>query len=237
VLEDLVAAGAKFARLGDVLDRTRAEAVIDALADLHASYWGDPRLDDGWPWLRPLLDRFEARAGQAVAPTLVRRGLRLARGAVPDELRRPMRGYARRRSAVISALDRAPRTLLHNDCHPGNLAFGAGGRVWLVDWQLVRAGPWARDVAYFCATALDVADRAAWERDLLARYLGRLDHQGVEAPPFDEAWLDYRRHLVYPFEAMVVTLALGVMQPELRVRPVVARTAAAVAAHDAFTLL
>jgi hypothetical protein len=36
---------------------------------------------------------------------------------------------------------------------------------------------------------------------------------------------------------MVVTLALGAMQPADAVRPVVARAAAAVADHDAFAVL
>ena len=237
VLEDLAASGADFGRLGDALDRRRAESVVVALADLHARYWSDPRLDGGWPWLRPLVDGFEAGAGQAVAPALVRRGLRLAGAAVPSELRPPMLRFARRRTAITRGLDRGPRTLLHNDCHPGNLAFGDGGHVWLVDWQLVRAGPWARDLAYFCATALDAHNRAEWERELLEQYLDRLRSNGVAAPSFDDAWHEYRCHLVYALEAMVVTLALGVMQPEARVRPVVARAAAAVAAHDAFTLL
>jgi hypothetical protein len=237
VLEDLAASGAVFGRLGDALDRQRAEWVVVALADLHAGYWNDPRLGAGWPWLRPLVDGFEAGVGRAVAPALTRRGVRIAGASIPPELRLPMLRFARRRTVITRALDRGPRTLLHNDCHPGNLAFGDGGRVWLVDWQLVRAGPWARDVAYFCATALDAHDRAAWERELLEQYLDRLGSNRVSAPSFDNAWREYRRHLVYAFEAMVVTLALGVMQPEARVRPVVARTAAAVVAHDAFRLL
>lgn len=203
---------------------------------LHAHFAGDPRLSGPWDWAGPLVGAFEATAGQTVAPFLIRRGLRRAGTLVPDALRGPALDYARHRTRVGRALDGAPRTLLHHDCHPGNLAFGPGPRVWLTDWQLVRSGPWARDVAYLVATSLPTEERRAHEQDLLACHLDASTEAGG-APPATTAARDaYRRHLVYAFEAMVVTLGIGTVQPDERVRPVVARTAAAVGDHDAFAL-
>jgi thiamine kinase-like enzyme len=132
-------------------------------------------------------------------------------------------------------LDQPPLTLLHHDCHPGNVARLPEGKVVLCDWQLVRAGPWASDVAYLMATALNPEDRRQEERQLLTGYLDQLADAGGRPPRLAEAWRQYSAHLVYPLEAMVVTLALGEMQPPERVRQVVARAAAAVIDHQALT--
>ena len=138
---------------------------------------------------------------------------------------------------MLRRLDRGPRTLLHHDCHPGNLAQFADGRVVLFDWQLVRAGPWASDVAYLLATSLPTDERRAHERQLLERYLDAVVANGVRPPTSSEAWRAYVANLVYPLEAMVVTLALGAMQPASMVGPVVSRAAAAVVDHNAFAAL
>jgi thiamine kinase-like enzyme len=134
-------------------------------------------------------------------------------------------------------LDRGPRTLVHHDCHPGNLAQFVDGRVVLFDWQLVRAGPWASDVAYLLSTSLSTDERRAHERPVIECYLDSLLDAGGRPPASTEAWRAYVANLVYPIEAMVVTLALGAMQPASAVGPVVQRAAAAVADHDAFAAL
>jgi aminoglycoside phosphotransferase (APT) family kinase protein len=90
--------------------------------------------------------------------------------------------YARR-AEVHPALMRSqqlnvsvgPQTYLHGDVHPGNWYVTGDGRLGLYDWQLsVRGGP-ARDLAYALSTHLSIEQRRAWERDLLDRYLVRLD--------------------------------------------------------------
>lgn len=138
---------------------------------------------------------------------------------------------------MLRHLDRGPRTLVHHDCHPGNLARFPDGRVVLFDWQLVRAGPWASDVAYLLATALSADQRRVHERRLLECYLDALVAAGGRPPALADAWRAYVANLVYPLEAMVVTLALGAMQPAAQVRWVVQRAAAAVTDHDVFAAL
>jgi hypothetical protein len=238
VLEDLVADGARFGSLGDALSVNDAQAVLTGLARLHGAFWGDPRLTSGaWPWCRRLVDGFEATVGPLLAPALVTLGASKARTAVAPEIRSRLRHYAWHRSRLLGALDTGPRTLVHHDCHPGNLAWRPDGTFMLCDWQLVRAGPWAGDVAYFLATALDVATRRTNERSLLEHYRAELRRVGVEPPPMDRSWREYIANLVYPLEAMLVTLAVGGLQQKDGVQRVVERAATAVRDHNALDAL
>jgi hypothetical protein len=238
VLDDLVTAGAETTELGQELAIDVVEAALVALAEVHGTFWEDRRLaPDGWSWCRSFVPAGEASVGWLLAPALSARGRYRAARSLPDDLRRGLARFAVRRTPMLRGLDRGPRTLLHHDCHSGNLARLPGGRVVLFDWQLVRAGPWASDVAYLVATSLATDQRRAHERRLLERYLDALSAAGGRPPALAEAWHGYVANLVYPLEAMVMTLALGAMQPAGAVESVVRRTSAAVADHDAFAAL
>jgi Phosphotransferase enzyme family len=238
VLDDLVTGGATLSRLGDELPVEVVEQALTTVAQVHGTFWNDPRLASaGWPWCRSFVPAVEASAGWLLAPALSALGRRRAGRCLPDDIRAGLARYALRRTPTLRRLDHGPRTLLHHDCHPGNLAQLPDERVVLFDWQLVRAGPWASDVAYLLATALSTEDRRAHERRLVERYLDALRAAGSGPPPSAEAWRAYVANLVYPLEAMVVTLALGAMQPAGAVGSVVQRAAAAVADHDVFAAL
>ena len=81
----------------------------------------------------------------------------------------------------------APATLLHGDLRLDNVVFGANECAFL-DWQLVRCGPAAYDVAYFLSSALheDVTDVTP----ILQRY-----HEALGQPsyPYDALERDYQR--------------------------------------------
>ncbi len=126
-----------------------------------------------------------------------------------------------------------PVTLVHHDCHPGNL-YWSDGRPGLLDWQLVRIGEGVGDVAYLLATALEPETRRSAESDLLAAYARALAAHGVEPPDPATLHTRHRAHLAYAFEAMVVTLAVGGLMPDAVATQLVQRTAAAVDDLDAF---
>jgi aminoglycoside/choline kinase family phosphotransferase len=238
VLDDLVEAGATAGQLGDELPVEVVEQALAALAHVHGTFWEDRRLtSDGWSWCRPFVPAGEASIGWFLAPALSALGRRRAERALPDDLRSRLASYAVRRTPTLRRLGRGPRTLLHHDCHAGNLARLPGGRVVLFDWQLVRAGPWASDVAYLLATSLSTDQRRTHEQRLVECYLDSLQSAGGRPPARAEAWRAYVANLVYPLEAMVVTLAFGAMQPAGAVVSVVQRASAAVADHDAFAAL
>jgi len=238
VLDDLVTAGATTLKLGDELPVGVVQGALASLALLHGTYWDDRRLASRqWSWCRSFVPAGEASLGWLLAPALSALGTRRAGRAFPGAVARGLARHARARTPTLRRLDHGPRTLVHHDCHPGNMAQRLDGSVLLFDWQLVRAGPWASDVAYLLATSLSTVDRRVHERELLEEYLDALVAAGGRPPAGAEAWRAYIANLVYPLEAMVVTLAFGAMQPAAAVRRVVERAAAAVADHDAFAAL
>ena len=58
---------------------------------------------------------------------------------------------------------------MHGDAHPGNMYF-RDGKAGLLDWQAVRRGHPARELAYTLITSLTPEDRRAAQRDLLDVY-------------------------------------------------------------------
>ena len=230
VLEDLVEAGAMLRSSTDALSVDEADALLSALADMHRQWWGRT---ESHPWLARN-PRRELRLGALLSPSLCRLGLWRAGSAVPETLHQPIARYARNRRRAQETMAAGPTTLIHNDCHPGNQFVAADESPGLIDWQLCRAGPWARDVAYLLSTSLEPETRRSAEKDLLDGYLHRL---GPDAPAADEAWLAYRRNVVYAVEAMLVTAAVGVMMPKSTSLLLVNRTATAAADLDSFGAL
>jgi Ser/Thr protein kinase RdoA (MazF antagonist) len=152
-------------------------------------------------------------------------------------LYQPALRYARRRRQVMRFLAKAPQTLIHHDCHSGNLFWNSDkSHAGFLDWQLVRMGEGVSDVAYFLATALHPTTRQQHELALLAKYQQTLNAQGVQLDS-DHLLNRYRAHLSYAFEAMVVTLAVGGMMNLEHNLELIRRTAAAVDALDAFSAL
>ncbi|MCY4104101.1 MAG: aminoglycoside phosphotransferase family protein [bacterium] len=234
VLEDLTGR-ARLAASGDACTARQALTVVDALADLHAYGWDRPRRGSASGWLPAQADR-ERSLGRWLRLPLVRRGLELAGGQVPAPVAAAALRCARHYRAADESLTGPPHTLIHNDCHLGNLAFDAEDRPVFLDWQMVRAGQWARDMAYFCALALAPDDRRSAEDLLLDRYRRRLRAAGGPRLDLGEARDAYRRHAAYALEAVVVTLALGAA-PRTVIDTWLGRAAAAVEDLESFEAL
>lgn len=213
----------------------QALAVIDALADLHAYGWGRPERGRAGGWLLAQVDR-ERSLGAWLRRPLTRRGLDLAGDQVPPPVAAGALRYARNHRIADRRLTGPPHTLIHNDCHIGNLAFGEADQPVFLDWQMVRAGQWARDVAYFCTLALDPDDRRSGEDLLLDRYRRRLRAAGGPNLDAGEARDAYRRHAAYALEATIVTLAIGAA-PRAAIDAWLARATAAVEDLDSFAAL
>ena len=129
------------------------------------------------------------------------------------------------------------QTLIHHDCHPGNLFWSEQDQPGFLDWQLVRMGEGVSDVAYFLTTSLDPECRRKYETQLLNIYWAALVVQGVEDLDEQQLFERYKVHLCYAFEAMVVTLAIGGMMDHAANLEQIKRVAAAVDDHDSFNIL
>ena len=166
----------------------------------------------------------------------MRRGLALAGDLVPHKLHKSALRYAADRRRITKILASGEQTLVHHDCHPGNL-FWAGSEPGFLDWQLVRMGEGISDLAYFLATALKPESRRKYEKQLLQRYLATLSSCGVKGLDESHCYQRYRAHLVYAFEAMVVTLAIGGMMDLASNLELISRASAAIEDHDSYLAL
>ncbi len=234
VIEDLVSAGCRLLTPGASLDVDEAARVLTLLATLHAKFWNDPRLDGSLAWLTDLRRR-EVALGNRLARPMMAVGSMRAGPLVPPSIRDGARRYAAARARVCEVLAEGPRTVIHHDCHPGNLFWTPDGEPGLLDWQLVRAGSWASDVAYLLAAGLTTPDRRAHTDALLAHYLAALPD--AIRPEAADARERVRRHTAYAFEAMILTLALGALMPRDDIRRLVHRTAVAVLDERSFDAL
>jgi len=236
VLADVRSFGAIPGKPQDELSFTDARSVIKQLAHFHARFWHTKSRQHEHKWLAGPIRRLEDSLGTALAVPLMKRGLRLAGHLVPQAAHAPAMRYAKNRRAAMRFLSQGPQTLVHHDCHPGNL-FWSHAKPGLLDWQLVRFGEGISDVAYFLATALTPENRRLHEAQLLAIYAQTLLEHGITDIDLSQLFSRYRAHLIYPFEAMIVTLAIGGMMDLESNQVLISRTAAAVIDLEAFSAL
>jgi hypothetical protein len=232
VLEDIaVTRQATFCDHRTVVTRAMAEEMIDLLAALHGTTYGDPRLEGEWRWVQNFAEWFRIGAEKMRTEHHTQRALDRAADLVPEDI------LARRAEIWPATLAASPvhksgpRSLLHSDVHIGNWYLTGAGRMGLCDWQCLTQGHWSRDVAYMLSAALTREDRAAWERELLARYLERFAAATGARITFDEAFTHYRRQMLHALWMWTITLChspfLPAMQPEETSLAMIARITAA----------
>lgn len=236
VINDVSEFGAIPGRAGDALTVEQARSVICQLAQFHGHFTSKARYNRSFRWLAGPIRRLEDGLGTALAVPLMRRGLRLASGYVNQRLYGSALRYARYRKKMMRFLSSAQPTLVHHDCHPGNL-FWHNNQPGFLDWQMVRVGEGISDVSYFLATALDPESRRQHELDLLTNYHELMATNHSVKTDFNSLFNRYRAHLAYPFEAMIVTLAVGGMMPLDSNLELIRRAAQAVEDHDTFAIL
>jgi sulfur transfer complex TusBCD TusB component (DsrH family) len=213
IMEDVTA---RQGRPNDATTALSVDEVADGLAGLaklHAAFWEQP-LPGPLRFLAPW------RLGRTWAPisrASLAHGLhRLTRAGrdhlVPSHITAGSLEKQFRASAVLARS--GPQTVLHGDPHPGNTYGLPGDRTGFYDWQLVRRGDWGNDVGYFLAGSLEVADRRAHERELLAGYLDAARSAGASPPNFEQAWQRYQSTPAFGLATWMHTYSAGSFQPD-----------------------
>jgi len=233
VLTDMTELGAILGSPEDALTFPQAALVVEQLANFHARFWNKEHLNHTYRWLAGPVRHLEDFLGSAMAVPLMKRGLHRAEELVPSTLHAQAIHYARHRRQAMRFLTQGPQTLVHHDCHPGNL-FWNKSQPGLLDWQLIRFGEGISDIAYFLSTALNPETRRLHEVSLIKIYAQCLEDNGVTGIDVNMLRQRYRAHLIYPFEAMIVTLAVGGMMNLESNRELIRRTASAVEDLEAF---
>ena len=166
----------------------QALPVARDLAQLHASFWGDPRLANEWAWLprlngSPRLARAIYRQGRP-------RFLKECGEFLPAGFMQAMDWVQENVEAVLDAIAAPPCTLLHGDYRLDNLLFSEE-ETFAVDWQSVAQGRGVLDWAYFALGSLHESCGEAEEESLLTEYHGSLRARGISDYGAAECRRDY----------------------------------------------
>jgi hypothetical protein len=231
LLEDLEASGCRFPRPDDDDIVVVVDAIVAALAELHAQFFEHPALDGELSWVSE---------GGRIAFASGGRFMQMALDRFADDMtpayRRLGELYITRTAEIAQLWAAPPHTLAHGDPHMGNL-FVDGTRAGFFDWGMImrKAGMW--DVAYVICNSVPTEVRRANQRRWIERYCELLAAHGVRLDP-DEAWEQYRLYAVYSWNSAVSTAAMGSRwQPEARAHAAMMRTTTAIEDLDSIGLL
>jgi hypothetical protein len=171
-----------------------AETACDTLADFHAGWSGDARLNEMaqtfWPLKNPVYPE--------LLGSMFDGGWAIAKREMGDQLSPAMLRYGDnwRRLSMYCYDELSHReTLLHGDFRADNL-FLDGGAIAALDFQIAMVGIGVYDLAYFVSQSLAPAERAGRDRELVARYIARMASHGITLDP-EETWRRYRLSLAY----------------------------------------
>lgn len=224
VMTDMIAAGIHFCSALEPLGPDQTVQSLEQIARLHTA----SHLLDELPWIPYRAATFMDSFPEA----MVHGHLRDPRG---ETLTEETKDAARLFRAMRALRDRdagGPMTLLHGDCHAGNLYWAKEGPGF-TDWQTLQRGSWARDVAYHIVTTLPVEIAEREERRLLHHYLDTVAALGGTPPDRETAWEEYRAAQVYGFFMWAIT---RFTDPAI-IRVFIERLGAGVERHDAYGLL
>ncbi len=218
------------------VDQGFARAQLDILAKLHGRFHQAPELSGSLAVLPTWYERFNKLKTFHLEESC-EAGVEAAEAFLPPAL------FARRAEiwpatlASLEALRPLPLTLCHGDVHLKNWYQCRDGRIGLGDWGVTHRGHWSRDLIYTITTALTIANRRAWEAELIAYYLDRLAAEGGPRATYDEAMHACRLSLPTAFAFWTLTLkpdpAFPDMQPAATAKIFIERLGQAMADHDA----
>jgi len=199
ILEDLRRPGIEFCDALRPHSYDRIARRMETMAAYHAATWQSKHFAPGGRWA-DIQSRFDGWGleymRRYLEPATWESSMALPRGAAVA-LRLKNRSWMERALAAIGEIQRRqPRCLVHGDTHLGNLYVGADGTPGYFDAQVAQTA-WHHEVSYHITCAADLADRRAWEQGLLRVYLDSLEAGGGPTLAWEDAWLDYRRSLVW----------------------------------------
>ena len=197
LLEDL--SESHYGQRATHLPPTLAECreIIDALARLHASWWGRPPFELAGAYLVDAaeISRRVSENGARINAFAAMLGDRLSdrrRGFISDVLEAMPRLFLRLESAD-------GMSVVHSDVHIGNFLYprdaDAHG-VRIIDWQTWNVDVAVRDLAHMMAFFWFPEHRGQHEVPLLRFYLERLQAHGVRDYTWDKLFDDYRLSVI-----------------------------------------
>ena len=170
-----------------------ATMAVDALARLHARWWGDPALDE-LDWLLAI-NSPEFKRLADIYPQCWPAVLEFVGDAMPAEVRAAGERLSTQMGRMLDQAYERPRTMAHGDYRADNMFFRPGCAeipFAVADWQIIFKGNAVFDLAYLLTGSLDIEVRRRRERELLAAYHARLLAEGVKGYSLEACLDDYR---------------------------------------------
>lgn len=214
---------------------TQARAVLDAIAQMHASGWGA----DKFPGLRSH-DNPAQRAGMAGAvefgwPVILEQFGEF----VPEVAKAAVERLPESVPRLLEQMCDGPVCLTHADVRLDNIFFNDDGTTaQFVDWQSVCTSAPEQDLAYFLTQSLTAEVRA--EEDWVAYYHGALSANGVTDYPLTlcrERTRVAAAYLLCYAIAIAGTLDLGNDRGHQLGQTIVRNTMSGLTELDAFSLI
>ncbi len=228
IMADLIDEEAHFFNALEPFISDQVTETLDQLARLHAR----PELLQGQDWLPSRISDLAEK--ESIYPwskiqNLMRDERSLGLPAATTDAENLKLGI----EALAAMLAVHPSTILHGDCHPGNVYRLKSGALGFTDWQLVQKGHWSLDVAYHIAASLpvDLAERE--ERNLLNHYLDAVAQYGGRRIPQNYAWDLYRCAPIYGYYHWAITQRVA---PPIT-KQAFQRLGAAVTRHESYQRL
>ncbi len=189
-----------FPDVREPISRAQEDALIDALAALHAMFWG--REARAWPWLAKgefmygFLAAGEIEREESLGRThrlfgLVKEGWALAHQQLPRSISLLM---ASPPTALARITDGLPRTIIHGDAKVANFAVLPDGRVSAFDWAMIADGCATLDIGWYVTVSASRLTRSKDEvfaayRVALERRLGHTLEEALWARMYEAAIL------------------------------------------------
>ncbi|MDB5281736.1 MAG: hypothetical protein JWO06_811 [Bacteroidota bacterium] len=173
------------------LPAAQFDRVLDGMAALHAKYWKDnsKRMGLVFPILETHVDFFDSMVAG--------------------------KWSINARNILVKSWNcmNAPETIIHGDARVGNMMFpnpAGGGRFVFIDWQAVRKGKGAFDLAYFLVLSLTSEKLVEVEQTTLETYHRYLISKGVKDYAVDNLKRDYNHACL----CVLLLLALPMLSGE-----------------------
>ena len=187
-------------------DLADAQAVIDVGAQLHATWWESPHLDE-LTWLRPLNNPAYMAVGAQYQQSWPAFAEMFA--SAPAAALEVAEAIGAQLPAMYDwVMANRPTTLAHTDFRLDNFFFGrAGSPVTVIDWQLSCRSAGAGDIGYFIVQSLTTEMRREHGDALLRRWHQGLVDRGVGDYSWEDAQTDFHNSVMVQLAIPVISAA------------------------------
>jgi len=190
VMEDLGNLRIVDQNVGMTIDDARKS--IDAVARMHAKWWGegDALAEEG----------VTVSLGDPIYPAVLPFVFGEGWAKLTSEMSLPQAileigpHFSEALPKLLSSMVVGPNTLCHGDYRADNLLFNENNEPVAIDFQLLGTGTGAYDIAYFVTQSLTPEVASKHERDLFDQWVTALIAHGAQAGLVDREalWLHYR---------------------------------------------